>query len=119
MSQAAYTRLIELGIPAVPYLDDQERREKLRSQYPNGQVVFDYEDPNSDPPKYRTERYWDYWTHELENRTHPLVVQVVEELGTAASDHLSDLRVADVPDGVDYRIEAYDGLEHIAEGRTW
>ena len=53
-------------------------------------------------------------------RNDPALVQVVEELGGAASGNFGDLKVVDIPDGVEYQIEEYDGLEHIAEThRTW
>lgn len=53
-------------------------------------------------------------------RHDPLLVQVVEELGDAANGWAAKLEVIDIPDGVEYTIEEYDGLEHIAEEhRTW
>jgi len=45
---------------------------------------------------------------------------VVEELGAAAADGYSELRIADVPDDVKWFIEEYDGKEWVAEKhRTW
>jgi hypothetical protein len=53
-------------------------------------------------------------------RDDPALVQVVEELGAAAADGYSELRIADVPDGVQWFIEEYDGKEWVAEKhRTW
>ena len=53
-------------------------------------------------------------------RHDPVLVQVVEELGDIANGHCASLRVVDIPDGVEYTVEEYDGLEHIAEvHRTW
>ena len=54
------------------------------------------------------------------DRTDPVLVQLVEELGEAVNTTYSELKVAEVPDEVDWTIEEYDGLEWVAEvHRTW
>lgn len=56
---------------------------------------------------------------ELE-RTDPLLIKVVEELGDKANSRFSNLVIVEIPDDVEYDIEEYDGNEHIAEShRTW
>jgi hypothetical protein len=53
-------------------------------------------------------------------RDDPALVQVVEELGEKSSDRCADLHVVEIPEGVSWLIEEYDGLEHVAERhRTW
>lgn len=57
-------------------------------------------------------------------RNDPLLIQVVEEMGaghrTGASGKFAELAIVEIPDGVEYTIEEYDGSEHIAEAhRTW
>lgn len=53
-------------------------------------------------------------------RNDPDLVAVVEELGRAASGSLASLYVVEIPDDVDWEIEEYDGVEHVAEKhRTW
>ena len=48
----------------------------------------------------------------------PVLVEMVER-GDADGEY-SDLKVVEIPDGVNWYIEEYDGLEHIAERhRTW
>jgi hypothetical protein len=48
----------------------------------------------------------------------PILVEIVEK-GDADSKY-SDLKIVEIPDGVNWYIEEYDGLEHIAERhRTW
>lgn len=53
-------------------------------------------------------------------RNDPALVQVVEELGDAASDTFSKLKIVEIPDDVNWTIKEYDGIEWIAEvHRTW
>jgi hypothetical protein len=48
------------------------------------------------------------------------LVAVVESLGAEASDRFAELKVVEVPDGVEWEIDEYDGSEHIAKKhRTW
>ena len=46
-------------------------------------------------------------------RTDPHLIQVIEELGDAASDEHSVLQIRDVPAGTKYRIDEYDGNESV------
>jgi hypothetical protein len=53
-------------------------------------------------------------------RHDPYLVQLVEENSQLYSGRCADLSVVEIPDGVDYEIEEYDGREHVAEKhRTW
>lgn len=53
-------------------------------------------------------------------RDDPLLVQVVEELGEESWGDCAELHVVEIPDGVEWQINEYDGMEHIAEShRTW
>lgn len=57
--------------------------------------------------------------HEID-RTDPALVQVVEELKEEADDWAASLRIADVPDGVKWYIDDYDGIETVREEhRSW
>lgn len=50
----------------------------------------------------------------------PVLVAMIEEQGTAINGTFSDLKVVEIPDGVNWYIAEYDGLEHVAERhRTW
>jgi hypothetical protein len=65
-----------------------------------------------------TERH--FLTKHPENRTDPLLIQVVEELGVGANGNHACLKIIDIPDDIEYTIEEYDGKEWIAEvHRTW
>jgi len=55
-----------------------------------------------------------------ETRNDPLLVQVVEELGDKANGWAAELRIVEIPDGIDWELEDYDGIESIHElHRSW
>jgi len=59
------------------------------------------------------------WEFDLD-RNDPMLVAVVEKLGTAADTSVSELRVVEIPNDVEWQIEEYDGVEWVAEKhRTW
>jgi hypothetical protein len=61
-----------------------------------------------------------YFSERDIERNDPLLVQVVEELGPDANGRCAKLSVIEIPDGINYEIDEYDGNEHIAERhRTW
>jgi hypothetical protein len=65
-------------------------------------------------------RYWEPYSWPDGNRANSLLIQVVEELGEAANGEFAKLKIVEIPDGVDYYIDEYDGMEHIAERhQTW
>lgn len=49
------------------------------------------------------------------------LVQVVEELGEAASGEHAELKITEVPSGTSYRIDEYDGCESVmtADDYAW
>jgi len=53
-------------------------------------------------------------------RNDPLLIKVIEELGRDASGIAADLDIIEIPDGVEWEIEEYDGDEWVSEKhRTW
>lgn len=55
-------------------------------------------------------------------RAHPDLILAVEKLGIrlASGDNCADLRILEIPDGVDWRIDGCDGKEWVFEVyRTW
>ncbi len=53
-------------------------------------------------------------------RTCNHLISVVDALGKEANSWASELEVVEIPDGVEFEIEEYDGNETIAEvHRTW
>ena len=54
------------------------------------------------------------------SRDDPYLVQVVLELGEQANTPYSQLKVVEIPDGVEWTFMEYDGCEWVAEvHRTW
>lgn len=125
LSEAAYTKLHEYGVPIQSYVEPE--RDPVTHLYKpqplnDGEVIFDRALSSADSINEGMTRlcgrYWDLWTRG--NRTHPHLVRVVEELGAEASGRFADLRVVEIPDGIAFTIEEYDGREHVAEvHRTW
>lgn len=60
-----------------------------------------------------------YTKHEItsrpDNRADEILVKVVEELGSDANGSCAELKVVEIPDGIEYEIAEYDGLEHVAQ----
>ncbi len=104
LSQEAYQKLNEWGIPIVDY--------PTSDNFEDEKVIFRGGFSESIP------RLWDAWLSD--ERDNPLLVRVVEELGDAANGPYAKLKVVEIPDGLDYIIDEYDGIETIHEPhRTW
>lgn len=62
----------------------------------------------------------EHWYERDIARDDPVLVQVVEELGQKSFGSYAELRVVEIPDGVEWEVEEYDGKEWVAEKhRTW
>ena len=77
--------------------------------------AFDVPDPNG---------LTDWGTHALYARDiardDPILLQVIDELGEEADGRCAKLKVVEIPDGVAWAIEEYDGNEWVSEEhRTW
>lgn len=60
------------------------------------------------------------WHERHLTRDDPTLVQVVRELGSAANGRFAKLKIVEIPAGVDWQIDEYDGAEWVAEKhRTW
>ncbi|MCJ7636436.1 MAG: hypothetical protein MUO21_03015 [Nitrososphaeraceae archaeon] len=63
------------------------------------------------------ERLW--YDGNLE-RTDPILIQVINEMGEKADDRFAKLEIVEIPDGVEWQIDEYDGYESIHEThRSW
>jgi hypothetical protein len=53
-------------------------------------------------------------------RDDPLLIKAVETLGAKAAGNYAELKIVEIPDGVDWEISEYDGKEHVAQKHsTW
>jgi hypothetical protein len=53
-------------------------------------------------------------------RDDKILIEVVEELGEKANGNSSELKIVEIPDGIDWEIDEYDGMESIEEKhRSW
>lgn len=64
---------------------------------------------------------WDYYGFAYDdNRADPRLIEVVEKLGEKASSSFSKLEIVEIPDGIEWEINNYDGYETIHEKhRSW
>lgn len=79
---------------------------------------FDVQNPNEIDEKI----LWDnhYLSDRPEERTDPVLVRVIEELGKDANGMCASLQIVEIPDDVDWEIDDYDGMESIHEKhRSW
>lgn len=54
------------------------------------------------------------------HREDPVLIEVVEELGERANSPFAKLVVVDIPDGMEYEIDDYDGFETLHQKvETW
>ena len=60
-----------------------------------------------------------WWYYNIE-RNDPVLVELVEELGSKVNTRYSELAVVEIPDDVEWEINEYDGWESIHEKhRVW
>ena len=127
LSDKAYEWMNKKGIPIRKYGPEKRGKDGLVKREPKneGKIIFDRMLSPATMPSFTVAqeikvlgRYWDTWTRG--NRAHPLVVSVVEALGDKANGRHASLKVVEIPKGIKWHIEEYDGQEHIAEDhRTW
>ncbi|MGH9877428.1 MAG: hypothetical protein ACRD5H_07300 [Nitrososphaerales archaeon] len=61
------------------------------------------------------DRHRDY-----EARMCPQLIRVVEEMGSAVNTKYAELKIVEIPDGIEWEIDEYDGVEAIHEKhRSW
>jgi hypothetical protein len=97
LSQAGVRRYLELK--GVPFVEESTESSFRPRQFRIGSSVMG-----------EGEYFYD---HEIEDRTDPILVQVVEELGDAANGSCADLCIRELDPGTKYRLQEYDGSEWV------
>ena len=111
LSEKAQERLIELG---VRFFESIEALNVAKSRDGLDDVWIVRNEEGSYLGKY-CDDFNDY-----KYRTIPSLIQVVEELGKDADGRHASLEIVEIPDGMDYEIDDYDGVETISEPhRSW
>jgi len=126
LSDEAYLWLASnFGIPIKKYVDEKfssETRKYLPEPANAGEVIFD-RDLAEDKLNYSSLRRLSgrYWAIDWdEKRDDPRIVACVETLGDKANGTHAKLVVVEIPDGTDWEIDEYDGIETVAEKhKTW
>ena len=60
------------------------------------------------------------FTNAEDFRTDQRIIDVVEKLGDKANGFYSSLEIVEIPDGIEYEIHEYDGVETVHEKhRSW
>lgn len=83
-------------------------------------IWYAYDVPNADKVNEsdRDEHYIYY--DSSTDRSDEKLIKVVEELGKKANGSCASLEIVEIPDGVEYVIDDYDGIETIHEKhRSW
>ncbi len=89
----------------------QIKKNEFVVHYSKAPVEFGKPNPSNDGT---------YWYDGDIARDDVALVKVVEELGSEANGECAELKVVDVPNGVEWEISEYDGFEHVSEKhRTW
>lgn len=105
LSDKAHERLIELGISYFESFDSMPKKDR---------DLYVVNSQSEGFGKYYS-NFWDY-----KNRTNPLLIQVIEELGKEASGKFGKIRIVEIPDDVQWEIDEYDGFETVHEiHRSW
>jgi hypothetical protein len=113
----------------VPVLDIRGTEDSLfwtAYTVPNPDEVAGRQDENwhsmSLEERQASNKRWDdiSLTSRPENRSDPLLIQVVRELGEEADGTHAELKIVEIPADVEYEISEYDGMESVEEvHRSW
>jgi hypothetical protein len=114
LSKKAFERLIELGMTLTSLNSEGQFIDPKADIYKSN--YHDFNEKLEDKFHYN----FTWYREEIDIRSNPLVIKVVEELGPDAADECT-LKIVEIPDGVNVFIsEDDDGTEYIAEKcRTW
>ena len=119
LSHKAVMKYAELkGIKLYPYIDDATKRVYGKeATFDNPRICLHY---STKPASNEKELNDNYFSERDIERTDKILIQVIKELGEEANSRHAKLKIVYIPDGIDYEIDEYDGIETIREKhRTW
>lgn len=120
LSYAACMRYAELcGFRLYAFVEDFTNGRKFIPYYGGRDEKETYysKKPLTKKGKYHKKSYW---SDRDIPRDDPILVQVVKELKKKANGNCATLKIVNVPDGTNWQIEEYAGLEWVAEAhQTW
>jgi hypothetical protein len=122
LSYVAVMRYAELkGIKLYAYLDDITKRiYGDRAVIGNDELIHHYATKKLKDGYNDAELNDNYFSDYDIPRNDPVLIQVVEEMGEKASGWSAQLKIVEIPDGLDWEIDEYDGIESIHEKhRSW
>ena len=102
------------GVKNTAHIDEEPTHDNYIIMYQGEPVELDPADTYGikESDKHLAEYYID--------RDDPTLIEVIEELGDAASGRFGNLKVVEIPDDVEWVIEDYDGMETVEEKhRSW
>ena len=109
LSEKAFERLIELGFPHIS--EEQEKNEDFDSE--ELKIVV------SENLKYSKYVFLENSYEEEDKRIHPLIIQVVEELGKGANKSNANLVIEQIPDDVkEFHLDDDNGYEKVFDWET-
>lgn len=95
LSDKAHERLIELGVKYYESFDDLPKDDKELYVVKSDSVGFG--------------KYYSNFG-DMNNRSNELLIQVVEELGEDANGRFGELKIIEIPDGISWELDEYDGI---------
>lgn len=95
-------------------------REAIELYLTSKGINFTCMDNGAGSVTFRTDDYCMFYPWEIE-RDDPVLVDIVRKLGVKASAPFAELKIVEIPDGVQWEIcEEEDGIEYVAEAhRVW
>lgn len=118
VSEKAYELYAEKkGVSLYRYWGDY-KNEKMRKG--SGLVTYHFTKDFGDNVENDKIDWETYLCLDYGHRDDPILIEVVEELGNQASGRYGKLVVVEIPDGMDYVIDEYDGIETLHENvKAW